>query len=147
MARLLLTLSFLLVHCRLIHNAHLTTHIFDVLSLLTDSVADDTRGTCIRVLSDQFKIRDPRLCFLFGYSDGIGDGTLHLTSTLSLSLSPTTATTTTSEPKRGGVKPIMQQHFHLRRWEMMQEATPIVGENDTSLSLVLFGARKAVLQL
>lgn len=144
-ARLLLTLSSLLIHCRLAHNAYLTTHIFDVLSLLTDSLADDTRTTCIRILSDQFKTRDPRLCFLFGYSDGIDDETLHLASTLSLSLSPTTATTTTSEPKRGGVKTMTQ--FHLRRWEMMQEATPIVGENDTSLSLVLFGARKAVLQL
>lgn len=146
-ARLLLTLSSLLIHGLLAHNAHLTTHIFDVLSLLTDSLTDDTRAACIRILSDQFKTRDPRLCFLFGYSEGIDDESLHLASTLYLSLSATTATTTTSDPKRGGMKTMTQQHFHLRRWEMMQEATPIVGENDTSLSLVLFGARKAVLQL
>ena len=35
--------------------------------------------------------------------------------------------------------------FPLRRWEMVQDATPIIGENDTCLSLSLFGARKSVL--
>lgn len=142
-ARLLLTLSSLLVRCRLTHNINLSTHIFDVLALLTDSLADDTRDTCIRILSDQQKIRDPRLCFLFGYSDVTDGEGLQLTSTSTLSSSPMT----TFEPKRGGVKMTMQQQFPLRRWEMMQEATPVVGENDTSLSLGLFGARKAVLQL
>jgi mediator of RNA polymerase II transcription subunit 12 len=32
--------------------------------------------------------------------------------------------------------------FALRRWEMLGEPTPNVGENDTSLSLTLFNARK-----
>jgi mediator of RNA polymerase II transcription subunit 12 len=32
--------------------------------------------------------------------------------------------------------------FPLRRWEIMSDATPMVGDNDTSLSLGLFGARK-----
>ncbi|KXT10555.1 hypothetical protein AC579_8331 [Pseudocercospora musae] len=32
--------------------------------------------------------------------------------------------------------------FPLRRWEIMSDATPMVGDNDTSLSLSLFGARK-----
>ncbi|KXT00562.1 hypothetical protein AC578_5231 [Pseudocercospora eumusae] len=32
--------------------------------------------------------------------------------------------------------------FALRRWEIMSDATPMVGDNDTSLSLSLFGARK-----
>ena len=147
-ARLLLTLGSLLVHCGLTHNATLSTRTFDVLALLTDSLADDTRATCIRILADQYKTRDPRLRFLFGYSDGVDGEGLQLTSSSTLSSSPTTATTTTaSESKRGGPKITMQQPFPLRRWEMMQEATPIVGENDTSLSLGLFGARKAVLQL
>ena len=35
--------------------------------------------------------------------------------------------------------------FPFRRWEMVQDATPTIGENDTSLSLTFFGARKAVL--
>lgn len=33
--------------------------------------------------------------------------------------------------------------FPLRRWEIMSDATPMIGDNDTSLSLGLFGARKA----
>ena len=37
------------------------------------------------------------------------------------------------------------QPFPLRKWEMMQDTTPLVMENDTSLSLALFGARKTVL--
>jgi len=32
--------------------------------------------------------------------------------------------------------------FPLRRWEIMPDPTPVMGENDTSLSLGLFGARK-----
>ncbi|KAK4539851.1 hypothetical protein LTR36_010312 [Oleoguttula mirabilis] len=32
--------------------------------------------------------------------------------------------------------------FPLRRWEIMPDSTPVMGENDTSLSLGLFGARK-----
>ncbi|CAK1359716.1 unnamed protein product [Cercospora beticola] len=32
--------------------------------------------------------------------------------------------------------------YTLRRWEMMSDATPSMGDNDTSLSLGLFGARK-----
>jgi mediator of RNA polymerase II transcription subunit 12 len=32
--------------------------------------------------------------------------------------------------------------FHFRRWEILSEPTPIVGENDTALSLALFEARK-----
>ncbi|KAK1057219.1 RNA polymerase II mediator complex subunit [Friedmanniomyces endolithicus] len=32
--------------------------------------------------------------------------------------------------------------FPLRRWEIMPDPTPVMGENDTSLSLGLFGARR-----
>ena len=32
--------------------------------------------------------------------------------------------------------------FALRRWEVMPDSTPVMGANDTSLSLALFGARK-----
>lgn len=36
--------------------------------------------------------------------------------------------------------------FQIRSWEMMSDATPLMSENDTSLSLALFGARKATLK-
>ena len=32
--------------------------------------------------------------------------------------------------------------FTFRRWEILNEPTPNVGENDTSVNLVLFEARK-----
>ncbi|KAI7642069.1 hypothetical protein KC319_g13215, partial [Hortaea werneckii] len=33
--------------------------------------------------------------------------------------------------------------YVIRRWEIMPDSAPVMGENDTSLSLGLFGARKA----
>ena len=44
-----------------------------------------------------------------------------------------------------GLGPPIQEKltpFVMRRWEMLSESTPIVGENDTSLSLTLFEAIK-----
>ncbi|KAL9029999.1 MAG: hypothetical protein Q9196_001829 [Gyalolechia fulgens] len=38
-----------------------------------------------------------------------------------------------------------QRPFPVRKWETMPDATPLMTENDTSVSLTLFGARKAVL--
>ena len=57
-------------------------------------------------------------------------------------------------PSQGGQPGFMRQDsrmpiemkmtpFPLRRWEIMPDPTPVMGENDTSLSLGLFGARKA----
>jgi mediator of RNA polymerase II transcription subunit 12 len=44
-----------------------------------------------------------------------------------------------------GIGPLVQERlspFILRRWEVLSEPTPNVGENDTSLSLGLFEAIK-----
>ena len=44
-----------------------------------------------------------------------------------------------------GIGPVVQERlspFILRRWEVLSEPTPNVGENDTSLSLGLFEAIK-----
>jgi mediator of RNA polymerase II transcription subunit 12 len=32
--------------------------------------------------------------------------------------------------------------YQLRRWEIFSDPTPVMGENDGSVSLALFGARK-----
>ncbi|KAL8626267.1 hypothetical protein Q9189_008050 [Teloschistes chrysophthalmus] len=37
------------------------------------------------------------------------------------------------------------QDYPIRKWEAMPDATPLMTENDTSISLTLFGARKKVL--
>jgi mediator of RNA polymerase II transcription subunit 12 len=42
----------------------------------------------------------------------------------------------------GGRRASLTVPYPLRRWEMLAESTPNVGENDTSLSLKLFQARR-----
>ena len=145
--QILIDLSLLIVNPALHSYPTLATDIFDTIAILSDGLSIEARSLCIRTLRDQHQIRDPRLQFLIGYSQHAdGDG-LHLVTTNTFSSSSTTSaannnnlhninrnsTTTNSIP------------FPLRRWEMVQDATPVVGENDTSLSLSLFGTRKAIL--
>ena len=144
LGRLLVALSLLLIHPVMASHLTLPSYIFDTLALLTDLQSEETRSRCIRTLRDHHRTKDPRLLFLFGYSESIENEWLQLL---------TTATSTACESKAGGAGPVStplatsttMQPFALRRWEMMQDATPMVTENDTSLSLTLFGARKAVL--
>lgn len=136
---LLLAFSLLLIHPCLISRPDLAEHVFDVLTLLTDSLPDDARTQCIRTLRDQHHSQDPRLLFIFGFSSSIDSEWLQLSTTSSWPPSSAARTEESHPPA------ITRQPFHLRRWEMMQDATPLVTENDTSLSLTLFGARKAVL--
>lgn len=144
LARLLVTLSLLFINPILSSHPTLPSYIYDTLAFLTDLQTEETRLRCIRTLRDQQRTKEPCLVFLFGYSESIENEWLQLvtntTSTASESKptgeatgSVATATTTTVQP------------FPLRRWEMMQDATPLITENDTALSLTLFGARKAVL--
>ncbi|KAG8534249.1 uncharacterized protein KY384_001093 [Bacidia gigantensis] len=39
----------------------------------------------------------------------------------------------------------VKKPFTFRRWELMSEATPAIAENDSSLSLILFGTKRSVL--
>lgn len=135
--QLLVTLSLLLAHDSLRPLRNLSEHVLDVLAILTDSLSDDTRSQCVRLLRDQYRNRDPRLLFLFGYSENAeGEWLKLMTSSLS-------AFTAKIEGLVGANE--STQPFPLRKWEMMQDTTPLVMENDTSLSLALFGARKTVL--
>ena len=135
--QLLMSLAVLSIHSFLSPHSTLPNELFDVLSLLSDCLSDDTRSRCIRTLRDHHQTRDPRLRFVFGYTETVEREWLQLV-TKSASIAETmadgTATATTT-----------MQPYPLRRWEMMQDATPVATENDTSLSLTLFGARKSVL--
>ena len=109
---------------------------FDILCLLADSISDDTRMRCIHNLRDHQRVRDPRLHFIFGYSDTNDSEWLQIATKSSLAVETRAggaSATTTARP------------YPLRRWEMMQDATPVATENDTSLSLTLFGSRNSVL--
>jgi len=144
LTRLLVTLSLLLINPILSTHPTLPSYIYDTLASLTDLQTEETRLRCIRILRDQQRTKEPCLVFLFGYSESIENEWLQLV---------TNPTSTASElkptgPATGSVvtaKTTTMQLFPLRRWEMMQDATPLVTENDTSLSLTLFGARKAIL--
>lgn len=88
---------------------------FDISLLLVDELADEARLQCVRILKD--KTFDSGICYIFGYSAPPMDW---------LQLN-----------QKGKL-----MSFPLRRWEILSEPTPNVGENDTSLSLTLFNARK-----
>ena len=132
LCQVLVSLSRLLIHPSLAFHPTLPSYVFDTLALLSDSLSDDTRTRCIRSLRDSHHIQDPRLLFIFGYAETVNNEWLQLV----------TRTSAISEAKPEGVT---MQPYSLRRWEMMQDATPVSTENDTSLSLTLFGARKSVL--
>lgn len=132
---LLMCLSLLLIHPILTSSYGLSNRIHDVLTLFSDSISDDTRSRCVRCLRDHHRTRDPRLRFIFGYSDVVESERLQfITKPLSAAESSLEGSTT-AHPNP----------YPLRRWEMMQDATPVATENDTSLSLTLFGSRKSVL--
>jgi mediator of RNA polymerase II transcription subunit 12 len=116
-SRILLALSSLLLELQIHPNANvlLLQQIFDVGILLVDDLPEDARLNCARSLKD--KVSDPGIQYIFGFSASSVDW---------LQLS-----------QKGKVV-----SYPLRRWEILSEPTPNVGENDTSLSLTLFGARK-----
>lgn len=130
--QVLISLSRLLIHSILASHPTLPNYVFDTLALLSDSLSDDTRTRCIRTLRDHYHSHDPRLRFIFGYPTTVDSEWLQLVTKSS--------TMTEAKSESATIQP-----YSLRKWEMMQDATPVSTENDTSLSLTLFGARKSVL--
>lgn len=129
----------------------LSSRIFDLACLLADNVADESRAMCGRALKDSTS--DTRLRYIFSFAPLPGES-------LMLSQKDKTApvagrTTRTASMPMGGLlgtpaslwgldpqSPERLSVFHFRRWEILSEPTPTVGENDTALSLGLFDARK-----
>ena len=130
----MLSLSLLLVNPRLDSHPTLPNLLFDTISLLSDFLALETRLHCIQLLRDQHHIYDARLRFVLGYENQEDSDSLRLVTD-----GPNASH---SEQENASVRSVP---FPLRRWEMVQDATPIFGENDTSLSLSLFEAKKAIL--
>lgn len=128
----------------------LVQQIFDIAILLVDALPDDLRTQCAKSVlflsgttANASTTSDPRMYYLFS--------TPHPTAAENLKLAhrdkaamPLTAAV------RGmgamyGIGPMSNERlspFVLRRWEILSEPTPNVGENDTSLSLGLFEAIK-----
>lgn len=120
---LLINLSLLLIHPSLLHHLDLCEHIIDTLTLL---LSDGPLPENIRSELAHHLRYDSRLRFIFGFpqQSDITEGWLQVVS-----------------GENGGER----RKFEIRRWEMMGDVTPVPAENDSCISLTLFGARKSVL--
>lgn len=135
---------------------HLTQRIFDLSLIFVDMVPDETRQLCIRHLREA--LSDSRLRYIFSFVPAPHDNLMLAHK----DKPPATPSSQSGQRPRGtgflGVGSLSQNAwgvpvpvgglgasggekmsaFTFRRWEILNEPTPIVGENDTSLSLTLF---------
>lgn len=136
--------------------SHLTQRIFDLSLIFVDTIPDETRQLCIRHLRDA--LSDSRLRYIFSFVPAPHDNLMLAHK----DKPPATPSSQSGQRPRGtgflGVGSLSQNAFGVpvpvgglnasggerlavftfRRWEILNEPTPIVGENDTSLSLTLF---------
>lgn len=138
----------------------LLEYIYDVASAIADTLPMET----LCCLAKTATVRDPRLASLLGISPS-PDAWLHLVShpqpvgsqqqrvllrqqqQQQQQSQPASARVPPNANVNGNGKFAMRGEskivpFPLRRWEIMGDATPAMGENDASLSLGLFGARR-----
>ncbi|KAI9784733.1 MAG: RNA polymerase II mediator complex subunit [Peltula sp. TS41687] len=134
----------------------LTEYTHDVLAQLIDDLPDDHRRQCINFLKD--KPSHPLVRYLFSIADGSEtESKLYITGSSSSSRTaqrqPTmhgsgasggggSSSNVTNSKKASTTTTTTTQPLQLRHWELLSEPTPVMGENDTSLNLKLFGARK-----
>ena len=116
----------------------LIEQIFDLALYLVDPLPDDIRQQCIRSLRDT--VSNPRISYLFSIAANPSEWLVLWQKEKSAPI-PQGLT----GPEARAMMAVEKEKispFALRRWEMLGEPTPNVGENDTSLSLTLFGARR-----
>jgi mediator of RNA polymerase II transcription subunit 12 len=114
----------------------LIEYIFDLALHLVDSLSDDVRHQCIRSLRDS--LSSPQLHYLFSFA-------ANPTEWLVLSQKETVPASGAGSGdgiEKRGIEREKITPFPLRKWELLGDSTPHFGENDTSLSLTLFGARR-----
>lgn len=152
-ARIILVLCGLLLELETLPPTVVGTlpqQVFDMAIMLVDALPEDLRANCAKAIlltpgamPSPNTSSDPRLYYLLSAP--------HPAPTDSLMLSHRDkAPTPQSAAARGmgamyGIGPAVPERlspFALRRWEVLSEPTPNVGENDTSLSLGLFEAIK-----
>lgn len=111
---------------------------FDLALYLVDSLPDDVRQQCIRSLRDT--VSNPRISYLFSIAANPSEWLVLWQKEKVASIPPGLSGPEARAMIAGEKEKISP--FVLRRWEMLGEPTPNVAENDTSLSLTLFGARR-----
>ncbi|OKL63096.1 hypothetical protein UA08_02000 [Talaromyces atroroseus] len=138
------------------------TYALDMASSLVDSLPDEARQQCANFIRERFPPslhvqNDPRLLFLFGpVSETFAPGSVSVSSPAS-TLTPSANPPAMSAVNTGTVvedysaisnrlrvqsRGRIVGSYSLRPWEMLEEAAPVVGANDTAIDLNLFGARK-----
>ncbi|TAQ88198.1 hypothetical protein B7494_g3506 [Chlorociboria aeruginascens] len=111
----------------------LTEKTFDLVLQLVDCLPDDFRQQCIRRLHDAGSIcSSPELRYMLSIPTNPSDW-------LYVTLPEKGNTGSSNEPITGKER---LTPFALRRWEILAEPTPYIGANDTSMDIILFGARK-----
>ena len=152
-ARIILVLCGLLLDIEALspeESGSIGQQILDIAIVLIDGLPDDLRAQCAKSVlflpgatATTKMTSDPRLYYLFSAAHPTAAENLKLAHR-DKSAMPYSATA------RGigamyGIGPTSTEKlspFLLRRWEILSEPTPNVGENDTSLSLGLFEAIK-----
>jgi len=112
----------------------LSEQIFDLALYLVDALPEDVRQQCVRSLHDT--MHNAQMYYLFSFQPNPSEG-LVLCQKESVPAPGAGENTDRRILEKDKLTP-----FVLRRWEMLGEPTPNIGENDTSLNLTLFGARR-----
>ncbi|KAJ6444090.1 RNA polymerase II mediator complex component Srb8 [Purpureocillium lavendulum] len=125
----------------------LVPEILDIAAILVDGLSDDLRTQCAKTIlflpgttPSTNTTSDPRIYYLFSMPQPTWAENLRLAHRDKASLPHSAAAR-----GMGAMYGVVQERltpFMLRRWEILSEPTPNVGENDTSLSLGLFEAIK-----
>ncbi|KAI1260354.1 transcription mediator subunit Med12 [Xylariaceae sp. FL1019] len=137
-ARVLVILAGITLELDRYPTSNLGSRVFDIALLLVDNISEEARIQCVRAVKDYTV--DPRLRYLFSFSPDPAENFMlahrekppagiHERRMMAMNLAM-------------GMPPEKLTPFAFRRWEILNEPTPNVGENDTSLSLTLFDARK-----
>ncbi|RKF59094.1 Mediator of RNA polymerase II transcription subunit 12 [Golovinomyces cichoracearum] len=108
---------------------------YDLALHFVDHLSDDLRQQCIRSLHDAGS--NPHISYLFSHVLNPSEPMVLYQKERLFNLHSNENFDDVSSTGNEKLVP-----FSMRRWEILGESTPNVGENDTSLSLTLFGARR-----
>ena len=137
----LVSLLGLLVSSLTARFSHASHELFVASCLLADCLSDGSWLTYKRQAHGQHQLLDPRPDYLLGPSDKEASEYFQLVA------HDFTSSGARPSSQAVHISPIQKharQDFSFRQWEMMPDATPVPAENDTSLSMVLFGARRSL---
>ena len=137
---MVIDLLSLLVYPALQTQDRLVSGLLDHVALMSDQLSHDARATCLYALRNQRNVHDARIEYLLGFP---GDSASYSLGLVSMS-QQTSNHVKHCAPSSSIGSNVPAIPFTLRKWEMVQDATPNASENDTSLNLTLFGARKAL---